>query len=118
MSRISFIKGYIAAGLRNLASNAGISGNIYTLSHRLGPTSTFSKVSGNANLTVSGGSVNAASIIPNGQTQTIVIREVFGTLAQEYAIVFTGTGATIPQASLKFNIASNGGYIALFAESF
>lgn len=66
-------------------------GPVYTVIRLLGSTSTLSLIAGtNANLSLSGSDIVAATAIPEDTTQTAVVREVSGQRAVEYPVAIKG----------------------------
>lgn len=65
-------------------------GLLYLLRSPIKPPVTWSKVSGHANLSISGSSIALAQAIASGATQSIVVRAANGTTAVEYQVTLTG----------------------------
>lgn len=75
---------------KNVKVAANAQGTVYTIRRRLGAGSTLSTLAGtNANLSLSGTSIQAAGPIPSGTSQSAVIREALGLVAIEYPVLIT-----------------------------
>jgi len=86
-------------------------GAVYALStNALVGTPTWTKKSGNANLTVVSGSISVASGISDGTSQSIIVRGVVGNDAVEFQVTLTGQGV-VASPSLDFSVASNSMYL-------
>jgi len=77
-------------------------GPIYTLTTRaLSGTPTWSKVSGNANLTVSSGAISATAALTAGVSQAAIVRAVAGNTAVEFQVTLTGYAAPLAPATIN-----------------
>lgn len=77
---------------------AGSTGAQYSLRASIKGPVTWTKVSGNANLTVSGSSIVLAAGIADGASQSIVVRGANGTTAVEFQVTLTGLAPPVPPA--------------------
>ena len=82
---------------------AGVSGIAYPLRGPLKAPVTWSKVSGHANLSVSGSAVALSAGIDIGVAQTVIVRGVSGAAAVEFEVTVTGAAAI---AGLAANVSS------------
>lgn len=104
--------GGVAIGGKTATISSGASGALYALGAPLRGLITWTKVSGHANLSVSGSKIGLAAAIASGTSQTIVVRGSNGSSAVEFAVTLkspSGGVAPVPVAAIYGATASADG---------
>lgn len=83
----------VAIGGKAATVQTGMSGALYALNAPLKGAITWTKVSGDANLSISGGKIVLAAGMAADAAQTIVVRAANGTTAVEFQVTLAAVGA-------------------------